>query len=429
MATRPSVQTRTKTTEGPVQDPLAEAPVANLPTIIDARIPYHPLLAERFGVDKSAWRALVDAIFPNAKSIESVLLALSYCKARGLDVFKRPCHIVSVWNSEQRRYIDSIWSGIGELRTTASRTGSYAGFDECLFGQDNEQTFDGNVGKEGNERHIKATVRYPEWAQITVYRLVQNQRVAFPGPKVFWLETYATIGKSDVPNDMWQTRPYGQLEKCAEAAALRRAFPEEIGDDHIQDEVGRVFKDVTPPAPTETRPTRAEAASGPSARPGEPAKAIEPNPDQQFKQVVNGTIPDLLPSDPDFDEVHEAVPEPDRTTPQGHMPPIPENMKRPATPPSASPPLAAEAPQEADAPYTITPRRKGKSYDWDSFATVLLDKLTYARTIDELNEWVKVNNGILGPWHREDPKGYGEFGSRIVDLQYRKFGVALPHVR
>jgi hypothetical protein len=37
---------------------------------------------------------------------------------------------------------------------------------------------------------------------------------------------------------MWRDRPRGQLEKCAEAAALRAAFPEEIGGDLCSDEVG-----------------------------------------------------------------------------------------------------------------------------------------------------------------------------------------------
>src|SRR6185369_500402 len=36
---------------------------------------------------------------------------------------------------------------------------------------------------------------------------------------------------------MWQERPEGQLEKCAEAAALRRAFPEEIGNELTAEEM------------------------------------------------------------------------------------------------------------------------------------------------------------------------------------------------
>lgn len=37
-------------------------------------------------------------------------------------------------------------------------------------------------------------------------------------------------------NAMWKKRPYGQIEKCAEAMALRRAFPE-VGDATTSDEL------------------------------------------------------------------------------------------------------------------------------------------------------------------------------------------------
>jgi hypothetical protein len=95
-----------------------------------------------------------------------------------------------------------------------------------------------------------AVIRYPEWAQCTVYRLVAGQKVAFVGPKTFWIETYATKKRdTKAPNAMWAKRPRGQLEKCAEAAALRRAFPEEIGNEYAAEEVeGQAFaaRDVTP---------------------------------------------------------------------------------------------------------------------------------------------------------------------------------------
>lgn len=214
-----------------VTDPKQETPsrpkaADQLPSLRGPRLPYHPGLQERFGIDKTSWKALVEAIFPTATSMESVVLALSYCRARKLDPFKRCVHIVPIYNKDLKAYVDTIWPGIGELRTTAFRTGEYAGRDECVCGDDICQKI-GSV-----------EVTYPEWARVTVYRMVKGQRVAFMGPKVWWIETYAVKSFNDAsPNQMWSDRPRGQLEKCAEAAALRASFPEEIGGDYIPEEV------------------------------------------------------------------------------------------------------------------------------------------------------------------------------------------------
>ena len=230
------------------------------------RLPYHPAISERFGIDRASWKALVEAVYPEAKTTDSVILALSYCKARKLDPFKRVVHIVPVWDSERRAYVETVWPGIAEHRTTAFRTKQYAGADACQFGETIEQAFSGET-KRGK---INVTLKFPAWAQLTVYRLIDGQRVPVPGPRVYWLETYSRLGRAEVPNDMWQKRPFGQLEKCAEAAALRRAFPEELGDEPTVEEAGAFqgpeqAKDVTPPA---APPKRADfAENGASAAP------------------------------------------------------------------------------------------------------------------------------------------------------------------
>lgn len=203
------------------------------------RLPYHPAVEERFGVDQGSWRVLTDAVFPAAERPESIIMALAYCRARNLDIFKKPIQIVPIYDSKRRCMVDTVWPGIAELRTTAMRTGSFAGFDDTEYGPMVEESLSG------------VTVRYPEWAQCTVYRLIAGQRVPFVGPKVFWIETYATAKRdTKAPNSMWAKRPRGQLEKCAEAAALRRAFPEEIGNEYAAEEVeGQAFggvRDVTP---------------------------------------------------------------------------------------------------------------------------------------------------------------------------------------
>src|SRR5262249_27738374 len=75
------------------------------------------------------WRALVEAVWPAAKSAESVALAISYCATRRLDPFKRPVHIVPVWNSSLGKMVETVWPGINELLTTAQRSKSFAGVE------------------------------------------------------------------------------------------------------------------------------------------------------------------------------------------------------------------------------------------------------------------------------------------------------------
>lgn len=257
------------------------------------RLPYHPAVEERFGVDRAGWNALVGAIFPSARSAESIVMALSYCRARKLDVFKRPVHIVPMWSSAVGAMVETVWPGISELRTTAFRTGQYAGMAEPEFGPVIEQTFEG-VSDKGRTKGQKRTLplKFPEWCRITITRELGGKERRFVGPKVYWLETYAKWADTDVPNDMWAHRGVGQLEKCAEAAALRRAFPEEIGNDYAAEEMeGRRLVEgqpeavamAEPPTPTAAEPAGAvvepptEVAGSPAASAAADAlRAAEP---------------------------------------------------------------------------------------------------------------------------------------------------------
>lgn len=254
-----------------------------------SRLPIAPQVAKEFNLDATQWRVLVDQIFPSAKTVEAVTMALSYCRARKLDIYKRPVHIVPMYSTLLKRMVETVWPGISEIRTTASRTGEYAGIDAVQFGPVLEKTFEGVTGYDNDQQRIEKTVRYPEWASVVVYRKVQGERVPFHA-MVFWEETYATIGKTEVPNDMWAKRPSGQLMKCVEAAALRMAFPEEIGNTYAAEEMegrsidvgseaaaipAQATRTIPPPVP-EDEPTEDEVRA--EEKPAEPEKPKDPEP-------------------------------------------------------------------------------------------------------------------------------------------------------
>lgn len=244
----------TKTQERPQQQaqdaPQPEQSKGPLAIAGQPRLPYVKGM-ERLDIDQAMWRVLVEAVFPAAKTVEGVLLAVMYCRKNGYDVMRRMVHVVPIYDKEKRRYVEGVWPGIALLRATAHRSNEYAGCDETVFGDWTEKTFKGEVGREGQKSIKEVTVRFPVWAQITVYRWSRGKRVAYPGPKTFWLETYGSIGASNIPNDMWVKRSAGQLEKCSEAAALRKAFPEELGSEPSAEEIrgGDLTGDI-PPRPT-----------------------------------------------------------------------------------------------------------------------------------------------------------------------------------
>jgi hypothetical protein len=70
---------------------MAAQPIATLPA---CRLAITQTALATVGIEFSTWQVLVDSIFPSAKTVEGILLAVRYCQARGLDVMKRPVHVV-----------------------------------------------------------------------------------------------------------------------------------------------------------------------------------------------------------------------------------------------------------------------------------------------------------------------------------------------
>ena len=215
------------------------------------------------------FKTLKNVLYPEA-SDESVALVIDYCLARKLDPLKKVVHIVPTRRKidGQWKTVESIWPGIAEYRITAMRTKEYMGKANTEFGATIKQTL-------GDHEDFV----YPEYAQVTVLRKIGGQVCKFVGPRVYWLEAYVTLGQTHTPNAMWSKRAWGQLDKCAEAAALRVAFPEEIGGEDTYEEMAGRHIDVDstdtgkrPDIPDRRAGARTAASTTSSGDENEPTK-------------------------------------------------------------------------------------------------------------------------------------------------------------
>lgn len=182
----------------------------------------------QFSGSEVAWRTLCD-LYPAAESVEVVLAVLDYCAMRKLDPYKKPVHIVPMYNSRARRKVQVVMPGINEIETTAHRTGKWAGMDPPEWGKLVERTFRGPMEDEqtGERQAGSVTLQFPLSCRVTVYKLVNGARHAFT-EELFWEESYGRAGfRSEVPNARWQQAPRQMLHKCVKAAVLRATFPEE----------------------------------------------------------------------------------------------------------------------------------------------------------------------------------------------------------
>lgn len=268
-----------------------------------------PLSVTRRGIDEPTWRTLCNSIFPGALG-ESILMAVDYCRARNLDVLKKPCHIVPMsvqqkvrtpdGNTETRRvWRDVILPGIYEYRITARRTGEYLGHSEPEFGPASD--FHG--------------LDIPEWCAMTVYRwsAVLKEKVPYP-VRVYFSEVVATKDEKDnkgnvlstQANARWTKAPRQMLLKCTEAAALREAFPDELGGEPTAEEMdGRTIEGEverprprTKPATQAPRATKApvrETTAASSATNGAPTATSEAS----GETTGNGAPPSDAPADED----------------------------------------------------------------------------------------------------------------------------------
>jgi phage recombination protein Bet len=162
--------------------------------------------------------ALISRSVAIGAPLQELAVFLHSCRALGLDPLLKQAYWIRRGNPPK----GALQVGIDGFRAIAERSGTYAGAEAIEYRGATEWKYKGQ------------DVMVPELARATIWKVVAGHKSAFVG-EAYWSEFVPTAEKDAF---MWASKPRLMLGKCAEAQALRRAFPAQLGSLDYSDEIG-----------------------------------------------------------------------------------------------------------------------------------------------------------------------------------------------
>lgn len=248
MSNQPAQSTDPRQQTIPMSNTAANAD--GLPPIISEILSAMP--TQKAGLsNRSRYELLKSQIAPGC-SDDELALFLDVANARGLSPWARQIFArrQRTWDNDKQDYVMKmiIITSIDGFRLKASRTREHTRTSDAEFTHGATVT---PLNPAGIER-----------VSITVFRKSEPFTAT-----VYWSELSQTYKKQGVEHlsTPWAKMPHGMLEKCVEAKALRRAFPEEFSDLYVDDEIGHGATDTGTTPAVSNGGTTAPANAAPQA--------------------------------------------------------------------------------------------------------------------------------------------------------------------